>query len=161
MTKSPVVSVAWTMLPASTRRRPIRPLIGALLRDNALFEEQLETLKIDLCILALSLVFSELPERLLQLDLEGTRIDLCKKVSFVDELAFLERNTDELTVHATANRDGIEGRDGAEAIEVNGQVTTLRSGNHDRHYQTARAGTAFALAGRFGSGGIGGLAGVP
>ena len=31
MTAIPVVSVAWTMLPGSTNRRPMRPLTGAVM----------------------------------------------------------------------------------------------------------------------------------
>ncbi len=33
MTKSPLVSFAWTMLPGSTRRNPMRPLMGAVMRE--------------------------------------------------------------------------------------------------------------------------------
>src|SRR6267143_190787 len=60
--------------------------IELLLGDDALFEEKLIPLKIDLRVFALRLVFSELPQRLLELDLEGTRIDLREKISLVNEL---------------------------------------------------------------------------
>jgi len=110
---------------------------------------------------ALRLVLGELPQRLFKHDLKGTWIDLREKVSFVDELTFLERNTDELTIDATANRDGVVGGDGAESIEVNGQVAALCGGNHDRHNHVARARTSLALAGSSGRGGVGCLAGVP
>ncbi len=33
MTRSPVESVACTMFPTSTRRKPMRPLIGAVMRE--------------------------------------------------------------------------------------------------------------------------------
>src|SRR6266436_2888940 len=135
--------------------------IELLLGDDALFEEKLVPLKIDLRVFALGLVFSELPKRLLKLDLEGTRIDLREKISLVNELAFLEGNADQLAVNAAAHGDGVEGSDGAEAIEVNGQVAALCRRNHDRHNKSTCAGTSLALAHCSGCGGGGGLAGVP
>jgi hypothetical protein len=102
-----------------------------------------------------------LTQRLFKHDLKGTRIDLREKVSLVDELTFLERNTDELTIDATANRDGIEGCDGAKTIEVNAQIAALCGGNDNRHNQTACAGTSLALAGSSGRSGVGYRAAVP
>src|SRR6266513_1402713 len=103
--------------------------VELLLGDDPLFEEKLVPLKIDLRVFALGLVFSELPQRLLKLDLEGTRIDLREKIALVNELAFLEGNADQLAVNSAADGDGVEGRDGAKAIEVNGQVAALRGGS--------------------------------
>ncbi len=88
------------------------------------------------------------------LDLEGTRIDLREQISFVDELSFLECNTGELTIHAAANRNGVEGRHRAEAIEINRQVATLGSRNHDGHNHAARAEAALTLAGCSGGGSV-------
>src|SRR6267142_6262800 len=134
--------------------------IELLLGDDALFEEKLIALKIDLRVFALRLVFSELPQRLLELDLEGTRIDLREKISLVNELTLLEGNADQLAVNAAADSDGVEGGDGAEAIEVNGQVAALCGGNHDRDDKPTCAETSLALAGSSGRGGVGSLAGV-
>ena len=78
-----------------------------------------------------------------------------EKISFVNELPFLECNTDELTIHAAANRDGIEGRHGAEAIEINRQVATLGRGHDDRHNHVARAEASITLAGCSGGSGVG------
>src|SRR5260370_4003000 len=107
--------------------------IELLLRDDALFEEKHVPLKIYLCVFALGLVFGEFPQRLPKLDLEGTRIDLREKISFVSELAFLEGDADELAVDAAANRDGVEGGYCAKAIEIDGQVAALGGGSHHRH----------------------------
>jgi hypothetical protein len=134
--------------------------IELLLGNDAFLEKKLEALEIHFSVSALSLILGELPQGLRKLDLERTRIDLRKEISFVDELAFLERDTGELTVHAAANRDGIEGRDGAKAIEIDGQVATLGSGNDDWHDHVAWSGTSPALASRR-RGGVGCLAGVP
>ncbi len=49
---------------------------------------------------------------LLQLNLERTRIDLCEKIPFMDELAFLERDANELAIHAAADRDRVKRRHG-------------------------------------------------
>src|SRR5260370_12058359 len=96
-----------------------------------------------------------------ELDVEGTRIDLCEKISFVDELTFFKCKNDELTIDGTANGDGVESGDRAKAIEVNGQVATLRGGNDNRHNQIACAETSLALAGYSGRGSVSCLAGVP
>src|SRR5437899_3008257 len=97
-----------------------------------------------------------------RLELGGTRIDLREKIALVNELAFLEGNADQLAVNATADGDGVEGSDGAQAIEVNGQVAALCRGNHDWHDKSTCAGTSLALAGCSGrNGGRGCLAGVP
>jgi len=79
----------------------------------------------------------------------------------VDELTFLERHTRELTIYATANRDGVEGGDGAKAIEIDGQVAMLGGGNYNRHNQVACAETSLALAGCAWHSGVGCLAGAP
>src|SRR4029077_16866400 len=134
--------------------------VELLLGDHAFLEKKLEALKIDFRIFALCLVFSELPQRLPKLYLERPRIDLREKISLVDELAFLERDTDELTIDTAANRDGVEGSDGAKSIEINGQIAALRSGNNDRHNHAACAEASLAFARRCGRTRVGCLAGV-
>src|SRR2546421_12937020 len=135
--------------------------IELLLRDDAFFKEQLITLKIDLGVLPLRLVFSKLSQSLLKLDLEGTRINLGEEISFVDKLTFLKRDAAELAIDAAANRDGVEGGDRTKTIEIDRQVAAL-SGSHDnRHDQVARAETSLAPAGRRGRGGVSCRAGVP
>ncbi len=153
----------------------MRPLIGAVIREyvswslalsilllgnDAFLKKKFESFEIYLSVSALSLIFGELPQGLRELDLEGTRIDLREKLSSVDELTFLERYADELTIDPAANRDGIECRDGAKAIEIDGQVAALGGGNDHRHNQATCAGTSLALAGCSGRGGVGGLAGT-
>src|SRR2546423_10082849 len=135
--------------------------IELLLRDDAFFKEQLITLKIDLGVLPLRLVFSKLSQSLLKLDLEGTRINLGEEISFVDKLTFLKRDAAELAIDATANRDGVEGGDRAKSIEIDGQMATLGSGNDNRHDQAACAAPPSALAGRPGRGGVCCRTGVP
>src|SRR5260370_25426847 len=119
--------------------------VELLLGNDGFLKKKLESFEIHFGVSALSLIFGQLSQGLCKLDLEGTGIDLCEKISFVDELAFLKRNAGELPIHATANRDGVEGGDSANAIEIDGQVPTLGGGDDHRHTQVACAETSFAL----------------
>src|SRR5260370_38033639 len=121
--------------------------VELLLRDHAFLKKKLESFEISFGVFALGLILGELRHSLCKLYLEGTRIDLCDKISFVDELTFLKCNTDALTIDATANGDGVESGDRAKAIEVNAQVATLRARNYKRHNQIACAETSLSLAG--------------
>src|SRR5260370_17948761 len=121
--------------------------IKLLLGNDAFLKKKFESFEIYLSVSALSLIFGELPQGLCELDLERTRIDLREKISFVDELAFLERYADELTIDPAANRDSSECRDGAKAIEIDGQVAALGAGNDHRHNQATSAGTSPAPPG--------------
>src|SRR5713101_8498580 len=88
----------------------------------------------DLSVAALGLILSELTLSLFQLHLEGARVYLGEEITLFNELAFLEGNTDELTIHAAADRDGIKGGHAPETIEINGDVTALSGGhNHGNH----------------------------
>jgi hypothetical protein len=88
-----------------------------------------------------------LPLGLLELNLEGARINLRQKISCVNELTFLERDTNELTIHAAANRNGIERGDGAKTIKVHRKVAALRRRDHNRDYEAPAASTSLALTG--------------
>src|SRR5260370_7013660 len=124
--------------------------IKLLLGNDAFLKKKFESFEIYLSVSALSLIFGELPQGLRELDLEGTRIDLREKLSFVDELTFLERYADELTIDPAANRDGIECRDGAKAIEIDGQVAALAAGNAPRHNQATSPPPSLTLPYRSG-----------
>ena len=103
------------------------------------------------------LIFGELTLRLLQLDLERTRVNLGEQISFVNVLAFPERDVDELAVHAAANGHGIKCGYGSQTIEIDGEITLPRGGNNNGHGETAHAGTtrsAPATASRCGRRGI-------
>src|SRR5260370_9179915 len=128
--------------------------VELLLRDNAFLKKKLESFEINFGVFALGLILGELPHSLCKLDLKRTRIDLCEKISFVYELTFLKCNTDELTIDATANGDGVESGDRAKAIEVNGQVAALCGGNDNRHNQIACDETSPALASYSGRGSV-------
>jgi hypothetical protein len=92
-------------------------------------------------------VLRELSLGLLKLDLKRARIDLREKISLVDELAFLEKDSGELAINAASNGNRVEGGNRPKSIEINGQIALLRRSNHHRHDQGARAEVSFALAG--------------
>ncbi len=78
----------------------------------------------------------------------------------MDELTFLERYADQLSIDATTNRDRVEGRNGAKTIEINGQVAALSGGNDNRHNKVTGARTAFGLIGGSSRGRVSSLAGI-
>jgi hypothetical protein len=97
--------------------------------------------------------------RLCELHLKGAWINLCEKISFVNELTFLKGDADELTVDAATNRDGVEGGDRPKTVEIDGQVAALSGGNNHGHNKVAHTRTAPAPACRPRHGRICGLAG--
>jgi hypothetical protein len=130
--------------------------IELLLGDNAFLEQKFESLKVNFGVPALSFILGELTLSLFELDLKGTRIDLRKNFALVNKLAFLESDVDELAIHAATNCDSIEGGDGADAVEINGQVAELRAGDDHRHGKTTGASTALAFPGSGWGCGVGG-----
>src|SRR5262249_6610810 len=60
-----------------------------------------------------------------------TRIDFGEQFALLNKLAFLEGDIDKLAVHAAANRDGIQGSDCAEAVEVDRQIAGLSTGDNN------------------------------
>jgi hypothetical protein len=133
--------------------------VELLLGNNVFLEKKLESFEIHFRVSALSLIFGELSQCLFKLDLEGSRIDLREEISFVDELTFLEGDTDELAIDAAADGDGIESSDRAETVEVHGQVAASCGGNNNGYHKIARTRASLTLAGGTGRGGVCRLAG--
>ena len=78
---------------------------------------------------------SEICEALLvgvrEADAVGGGIDLSEELAFFDALALLERDAQQLAVHATFHRDGVERRNGANGLQMNGQIADFRGdGSH-------------------------------
>ena len=113
--------------------------VKLLLGNHAFLEEKFEPFEIYFGVSALGLILGKLPQGLFQLDLEGAGVNLREKIAFVDELTFLEGDTDELAIDAAAHGDGVEGGDRAEAVKIDGQVAALSGGNDHRHYEAASA----------------------
>src|SRR5216684_1582354 len=120
--------------------------VELLLGNDAFLEKKLESLEIHFGVPALGLILGELPQGLFQLDLEGTGIDLCEKISFVDELTFLEGDTNKLAINTAADGYRVEGGDRTEAVKIDWQVAALGCGNDNRHYEAARARPAPPLS---------------
>ncbi len=94
--------------------------VDLLLGDDTFLEEQLVALVVDLHVAKLRLILGKLPFGLLQHNLVGPRIDLHQGIPLSNHLSFGEVDLDDLPIDAAANGDGVERRDRAEAIEVNG-----------------------------------------
>jgi hypothetical protein len=120
--------------------------VELLLRNDAFLEKKLESLEIHFGVPALGLIFGELPLGLFKLDLEGTGVDLREKIPSVDELTFLERDTDKLAINTAADGYGVESGDRTEAVKIDWQVAALGGGNDNRHYEAARVRPAPPLS---------------
>src|SRR5581483_10530618 len=110
--------------------------VDLLLRDRELARllvlRLLEALQVELGVLELRLVARELALRLLELDLEGPRVDLEEDLILLDELPLLEADLLELAVHPRADRDGVECRHRPRGREVDLEVALLRRRHDDR-----------------------------
>src|SRR5882762_9306298 len=116
----------------------LRPLgVDLLLGNNAFFVQKLKALVVHLHVAELRLILSQLPLGLLELNLEGARIDVDQVLALVDELAFLEIDLGDLAVDAAADGYRVEGGDGAKAVEIDGKIAAQRAGNHHGHCEAA------------------------
>ncbi len=116
----------------------LRPLgVDLLLGNNAFFVQKLKALVVHLHVAELRLILSQLPLGLLELNLEGARIDVDQVLALVDELAFLEVDLGDLAIDAAADGYRVEGGDGAKAVEIDGEIAALSGGNHHGHYEAA------------------------
>ena len=120
-----------------TDKRGLR--IELLLRDHAFVKKKLVTLQVDFRVLALGLILGKLAFGLFELDLKRPRINLYENIALVHELTFSKGHIDNLTVNATAHRDGVKGGYGPEAVEVDGKVAALGGSNDNGHDKVAHA----------------------
>src|SRR5207244_750116 len=103
--------------------------------------------ELDLRVFQGGLILGHLPLGLRELDLERPRVDLDQEVTLFDELAFLERDLVDLAIHAGADGDVVQRRHGAEACEVDGEVTPGRGhGDDGRAAAPATSATTAAPA---------------
>ena len=82
--------------------------------------------QVELRVLELRLIARHLPLGLGELHLERTGIDLREQVALLDELAFAERDPDELAVDAAPDGDGVHRGHRTEARQVNVEVPDPR-----------------------------------
>ena len=101
-------------------------LIVALLdRGGILFDELGVALEVELSIFEVDLVVSQRRLRLVELRLIGARIDLGEQIAFLDELTFLEVDTDQQSRDLAANGCGVQWSDRAEASQNDWHVVLL------------------------------------
>src|SRR5260370_40366818 len=104
--------------------------VHLLLSDHLFVPQRFVALQIYLGIVELGGIASQLPVRLFQLNLKGTRIDLGEQISFVHHLALSEVDRDQLSIHPALHRDRIKRSDGAEAPEHDRNTARARGGNY-------------------------------
>src|SRR5205823_14415723 len=88
---------------------------------------------------SLRLICGKLSFSLVELLLERPRVNLHEKIPFLDVLSLFEGCIDNLAVNAASNRYGIKCGDGAQAVEINREIATLRGGQHDGHDKISHA----------------------
>ncbi len=128
-------------------------LLDLLRGDELLLLERLVALVRLLRREELRLVARERALRLMELDLERPRIDLGDHVALLDRLAFGEQHLVEPAVDLRTNRDLLERRDGAQAVEPDRQIALGNSRDlhgHDARIGGAAGGPWRAGASRFG-----------
>ena len=97
--------------------------------------QRLVAREIEARVLQQGLVAGELALVLRQLRLEGPRVDLGQQVALADQLPLAELHAQQLAVDPRVDGDGVQRRDGAEARDVDADVT----GPHRRHHHRCRA----------------------
>ena len=108
--------------------------VELLAGNGVLLDQDLVALEIEARVLQRRLVLRVLAFLLLERDLEGTGIDLGQQVALAHELAFFIADGDELAVDAAAHGDGVDGGDGAEAVEVDRHLAGARGHRHHRDH---------------------------
>ncbi len=87
--------------------------VKLLFRDGVLRQQRLVTLQIQLGVSQQRLVVRHVPLGLLQHDLVGARIHLGDQLALLDKVAFLHRDTHQLSVNPVTHQYGIKRRDRA------------------------------------------------
>src|SRR5262249_13815083 len=131
--------------------------IDLLLRNRILREQSPVSFQVELRVLEERLVLGELPLRLRQLHLKGSRIDLGQELASLHELTLLERHAHQLTVDARAYRDHIAGGHRPERIEINVDAALRHRGRYYRQGFGVGIKAAFSAPSRL----VGGLAQAP
>ena len=91
-----------------------------LLGDNV--GQSLVSIQINFGVLQLRLVLQFSGFGLIQGGLVGGRINLGQQVVGMNVLPFCEGHFDQLAINSRGNGDRVEGLDGAQAVEINGDV---------------------------------------
>jgi hypothetical protein len=116
--------------------------VDLLLGDRVLLEQRLVALQVELRVLEQRAVPGELALGLLELHLEGARIDFGKEVALLHRLSFLEKDAHQLAVDARAHRDGSQGRHRAQAAHDDIDVAQRRRRADHRRRSPAHSATA-------------------
>ena len=113
--------------------------VDLLLGDRILLEERVVALEVEPRVLEERPVARELSLGLLELHLEGARIDLGKELALLHKMAFLEEHAHELAIDAGLHRHCAQRCHGAEPIDDDVDVALCRRHGNDRRAQRRAA----------------------
>ena len=109
--------------------------IELLLGNGIGLRQRLVAREIEARVVQQGLIASELALVLRQLRLEGLAVDLGQQIALADQLALAKLHAQQLAVDTGVHGDGVQRRDGAEARDVDADVT----GAHRRQHHRCRA----------------------
>ena len=119
--------------------------VERLARHRVLRGQPLVAREIDLRALQQRLVARQIALGLRQRRLIGPRVDLGDQIAFLDLVAFLEIDLDQIAADLASDRDGRERGDGAERIEIDSDVALADGLRHDRHRRRVAAAAPLRL----------------
>ena len=122
--------------------------VDLLLGDRVLLEKRVVALEVEAGVLDERPVACQLPLGLLQLHLEGPRIDLGEELALLHELAFFEEHAHQLAVDTRLHRHRAQRRYRAESVDDEVDVALCRRrGDHRGWPALSAARAAFGGAG--------------
>ena len=106
-------------------------IVAQLAGGGILFDEFGVALEVEFSIVEMRLVVTEGSLRLVELRLIGARIDLREQIAFLDELAFLEVDADQLSRDLAANHRRVQRCDRAQAGQHDRRLMLLDGRRND------------------------------
>jgi hypothetical protein len=120
--------------------------IGKLQRNRFFFGEVGIAVEIDARIFKMRLVAVAIGDRLIELRLVGSRVDLAEQVALLDRLPLDEINLDQLAGNLAAHDHIVVGNDGADAAQIDRHVMAHHGSRDDAHrHRRRRCGRRWRL----------------
>jgi len=115
-------------------------IVESLFRDGVAVPGIVITLEVHLCLGEKIGVAFERTLCLKQGGLVGAGVNVNQRIAFADELALLVMDSGDDAVYLAGDRGRVNGRDGADRIEVDADVALLRGCTHEVDRATATSG---------------------
>ena len=119
--------------------------VERLARHGVLRREALVAGEVDLRALQQRLVARQIAVGLRQRGFVGPRVDLGDQIAFLDLVAFLEIDLEQIAADLAADGHGRERSNGAERIEIDSDVALADGLGHDRHRRRVAAAAPLLL----------------